>query len=210
MAVRFRTQTLALAAALAALSAGCTPGPPPAEPACPPADGAWRTLYDGTNPDCWHRVQGQVAFAEDRLILGGREGTSTVLAPGFRFKNGVIEVRALRSGGDRLDGPWTVSLRIPLRPDWTSLAFVCWPGRLEARPVDWRNHWPDPLAQARFTPADRPRTWRFILKDGAVRALLGGRHILTAADPDPVAGTLGLTSHRCRIEVLSVRYRPAE
>ena len=51
--------------------------------------------------------------------------------------------------------------------------------------------------------------WRFVMNGRTIECYRRGGKLLSHIDPAPRGGTIGLTASRCRIEIRSIRYRPA-
>jgi len=191
------------------------PGPttqPASRPATRPATrpaGGWIDLYNGRDRVGWWCVQGSPGWGDGAMVLDGRSGDVTVLSTKLKLADGEVEVRIRRPTRPAEESPFTVALRLPLRLGWRSVCFVCRPKDVAAFVSTSRRSRPTPTQVARFAPAGGVETWRFQLAGTKVRCYRFGRKLLEFADPKPVAGTMALTASRCRVEVLSVRYRPA-
>ena len=167
----------------------------------------WISLFDGGDMRSWQVLRGSAACENGALVLDGRRKEATILAKGVGLKNGTVEVRALRRGPQPNAGPFTVALRLLLRVNWRSVYFVCRPESVETCRASWRKQMPSPAGRASIEPTDRAELWRFVMDEGAVRCFRDGREVISCADPDPCAGSVAITAARCRVEILSVRYR---
>ena len=191
--------------------AGCPPGRnnTPRNPPVQPDEAAWIVLFDGRGMSGWKVLQGSATCEGGPIILDGRKKDTTIVARGVNLKNGTVEVELVRKGPADGTGPYTVALRLPVRITWGSIYFVCRPDNVEACRATWRERFPPPEQKARFEKTEGPETWRFVMKDRTIECYRLGRKILSYIDRDPRGGTIGITASRCRIELLSVRYRPA-
>lgn len=192
--------------------AGC---PPPAsndirEPAAERDEAGWTDLLpDGREMASWRVIQGSATYQDGALILDGRKTDASVLARGVMLRDGTVEVEVLRAPPDSNAGPYTVGLRLPAEPFWQSIYFVCRPDNVETCRATWRAPCPPPEKKATFDATRRPEVWRFVMKGRNIHCYRLGRKVLSRTDPDPRAGSIGITASRCRIEIRSVRCRPA-
>ena len=217
-----------LLAAAALCLPGCTPEesqarrqPPASQPAtvtsrpqvasAPTTTAAspWVVLFDGDDMRRWRTVQGNAKCENGAMILDGRRGDTTVIARRLHLRNGTVEVELRRQPPDANDGPYTVGLRLPARITWRSVYFVCRRESLEACRASWLKRFPQPEKQVRLERAPGRKLWRFVMNEGVIHCYRDGEKVLTYDDADPRTGTIGLTASRCRIEVRSIRYRPA-
>ena len=174
---------------------------------CAESRTGWISLFDGRDMRSWKVLRGSAAGENGALVLDGRQKNATILAKGVGLKNGTVEVRALRRGPQPNAGPFTVALRLQLRVTWRSVYFVCRPESVETCRASWRKQMPSPEGRASIEPTDRAELWRFVMNEGAVQCFRDGREVISCADPAPSAGSVAITAARCRVEILSVRYR---
>lgn len=173
------------------------------------AASAWIVLFDGDDMRRWRTLQGNARYANGAMILDGRRSDATVIARRLHLRNGTVEVELRRQPPDANDGPYTVGLRLPARIAWRSVYFVCRRESLEACRASWLNRFPRPEKRVRLERAPGRKLWRFVMNEGVIHCYRDGEKVLTYDDADPRTGTMGLTASRCRIEVRSIRYRPA-
>ena len=174
---------------------------------CAASRTGWISLYDGRDMRSWQVIRGSAACDNGALVLDGRRNDATILAKGVDLRNGTVEVRARRRGPAPNAGPFTVALRLPLRVNWQSVYFVCRPESVETCRASWRKQMPSPDGRASIELVHEPELWRFVMDERAVRCFRDGREVICCTDPDPRAGSVAMTAARCRVEILSVRYR---
>lgn len=206
---RVSAGALAGAAAIAAIAlGGCGPRDAgPSGAAGPPADPEWTVLFDGQDAGRWRVLQGSVTVHRGAMVLDGREGDATILAPDVDLRNGTVEMEVRRADSARDAGPYTVALRLAQRLAWRSIYFVCRPETLQACRGSWRDPWPSPDHNVPVEKTDRTELWRFVLDEGLIHCYRFGKRVLSYADADPCAGAIAMTASRCRIEVLRIRYQ---
>ena len=212
---------------LAAWLSSCAnqPGPPhvPADrpaasrpsrkPASRPAASTqptWVTLFDGSGMRRWAVVQGKADCRDGAMRMGAAGNDVTVVANGVDLRDGVLEVTLRRRDSQLLPGPVTIGLRLVMQLSWSSLYFVCRPDQVEVCRGSALVRFPTPEFIATFPPEPGAEVWRFEMQDDLIVGYRNGRKVIRYADTHPVAGSVTLTASHCDVDVLSVRYKPAE
>ncbi len=172
---------------------------------------SWIDLSPGSGSvSRWRALQGKITCKDGVMTLHGRDRDASIVAEGVNLGNGTLEVKVSR-GPDRADaGPCTVAVRLLVGINWRGLYFVCRPGSIEACRASSSCWFPPPEQRARFARIPGPELWRFTLNGAEVQCYRCGKNVLSYVDPNPCSGTIGLTASRCQIEVLGIRYRPAQ
>ena len=187
-----------------ALAAGLVAGPDCSD------GGRWIDLLPpGAALAPWRVLQGSPAVENGVLVLDGRSSDVTIVARDVDIENGTVEMKILRPDPALNAGPCTAAVRLTASINWGAVYFVCRPDSLEVCRASWLHRFPPPERKVTFRSARRPEVWRFVMKDRTIECYRSGRKMLSYADAEPRAGTIGLTASRCRVELLGVRYRPA-
>lgn len=170
----------------------------------------WVTLFDGSGMQRWAVVQGKADCRDGALRMGAAGNDVTIVASGVDLRDGVLEVTLRRRDGQLLPGPVTIGLRLVMQLSWSSLYFVCRPDQVEVCRGSALVHFPAPEFIATFPPEPGVEVWRFEMQDDRIVGYRNGQRVIRYADAHPVAGSITLTASHCDVDVLSVRYKPAE
>ena len=103
-----------------------------------------------------------------------------------------------------------MAVRLPLRPDWSGVYFVCRLERVEVCKGSHRCPCPEPARTVRVPRADGPVRWRFVLDATDLECRRQGVKVLEYTDAVPQAGAVTITAVDCRVEVRFARYGRAE
>ena len=170
----------------------------------------WVTLFDGSGMQRWAVVQGKADCRDGAIRMAAGGNDVTLLANGVDLRDGVLEVTLRRRDSQLLTGPLTIGLRLVMQWNWSSLYFVCRPDQVEVCRGTSLVRFPAPEYIAQFLPEQGVEVWRFEMQDGRVVAFRNGQKVITYADSQPAAGSITLTASHCDVDVLAVRYKPAQ
>jgi hypothetical protein len=201
---------LAVAGVLSAL-AGCAD---PNDPAInPKADHALRTglnLFNGHDRSGWLTVAGRSAVKDGKLVLNPQGGEKAIVASlNLDASDGevVLEIENTRAEMYENPGPYSISVRVKLRIDWSAVYFVCWPDKVGAYLGSASNPYPEPVEVVDVKPADGSIRWRLVMQEHRIRCYRDGKLVMTVSDPNPRSGTLAITADRSRVKVAKISYR---
>jgi len=202
------TIRLAIAIVIAGVFSGCPGSAHPAAGVNQPVETPWISLFNGRDLNAWKVVQGTAQVREGSIVLDGRNGDVTILASSVDLQDGIVEVHALRRPQPQED-PYTVSVRLTMKINWSAIYFVCRPQQLEVcRGSAW-HRFPAPESIEPIERSGQAEVWRFVLKGGTIDCYRGGKKITSYQDASPQSGTIALTASKCQLEISQVRYKPA-
>ncbi len=203
-------ELLAVAGVIFAL-AGCAD---PNDPAInPKAEYALRTglrLFNGHDRSGWLTVAGRSAVKDGKLVLNPRGGKKAIVASlNLDARDGEVVLEIDNTDHELYEnpGPYSISVRVKLRIDWSAVYFVCWPDKVGAYLGTSTNPYPEPVEIVDVPPVDGPIRWRMVMEDHRIRCYREGKLVATVSDPNPRSGTLAITADRCRVRVSEIRYR---
>lgn len=186
---------------------------PVAKPASRPAaatNPAWVALFDGSGMQRWAVVQGRADFRDGVIRMDAAGGDVTLLANGVDLRDGVLEAQLRRRDSQLLPGPFTIGLRLVMQWNWSSLYFVCRPEQVEVCRGTSLVHCPVPEYIEKLPPDQGLELWRFEMHDDLVVGYRNGQKVISYTDSQPAGGSITLTASHCDVDVLWVRYKPAE
>ncbi|MFW6062268.1 MAG: family 16 glycoside hydrolase, partial [Planctomycetota bacterium] len=170
----------------------------------------WRRLFTGRSMDGWWAVRGEAHLQDGAMLVNeDTDGNAIVVKRGLRVKNGLVEAVVTRLAGAPV-APYTLSLRVAMQLNWSSIYCICYPERLKICRGGAGEQNPACDVAGRFERADRPEIWRFAMQGERIDAYRFGERVASYQDSDPTSGSVAITADGCRILVHDVRYRPLE